>query len=177
MASIEGHIVAESSSTEAGYITAFGFTLGKKPCPPHYMRGIKMIDRYISAASLTAAVLGLMFLSNPAAAQETQPAQGQPDGNGAAAAISDQKIEAFAVAYLQVDKIRQEYAAKIKAAPDETAKQELRSEARKQMIQAVQTSPNISVDEYNEILAAAQKDPVLVKKLDDKLQKSAPAKQ
>ncbi|WFU06953.1 DUF4168 domain-containing protein (plasmid) [Rhizobium sp. CB3171] len=137
-----------------------------------------MIDRYISAVSLTAAVMGLMFLSNPApaqqAAQEKPPAQGQQDGNGAAAAISDQKIEAFAVAYLEVDKIRQEYATKIEAASDATVKQDLRSEARKQMIQAVQTSPNISVDEYNAILAAAQKNPVLVKKLEDKLQKSAP---
>ncbi|MGY5810233.1 DUF4168 domain-containing protein [Rhizobium sp. LEGMi198b] len=137
-----------------------------------------MIDRYISAASLTAAVLGLIFLSNPALAQQAaQPAQVQPNGNGVAAAISNEKIEAFTVAHLQVDKIRQEYATKIEAAADETAKQELRSEARKQMIQAVQTSPNISVDEYNAILAAAQKDPVLVKKVQEKLQKPAPAQQ
>ncbi|UWU25683.1 DUF4168 domain-containing protein (plasmid) [Rhizobium sp. CB3060] len=140
-----------------------------------------MIDRYISAASLAAAVLGLMFLSNPAPAQQTpqekQPAQAQPDGNVGAASISDQKIEAFAIAYLQVGNIRQEYAARIEAAPDETSKQELRSEARKQMIQAVQTSANISVDEYNQILSAAQKDPVLVKKLEDKLQKSGPTEQ
>ncbi|WFU13074.1 DUF4168 domain-containing protein (plasmid) [Rhizobium sp. CB3090] len=137
-----------------------------------------MIDRHISAASLTVAVLGLIFLSNPALAQQAaQPAQAQPNGNGVAAAISDEKIEAFTVAYLQVDKIRQEYATKIEAAADETAKQELRSEARKQMIQAVQTSPNISVDEYNAILAAAQKDPVLVKKVQEKLQKPAPAQQ
>jgi hypothetical protein len=149
--------------------------------PPRYERGIKMITRYIPAASLTAAVLSLTFLSNPASAQqatpEKQPTQAQPDSNGTAATVSDQKIEAFAVAYLQVDKVRQEYSAKIGATSDPTAKQQLQTEASKQMVQAVQTSPGMSVDEYNAILAAANKDPALVKKLQDKLQKSAPAQQ
>lgn len=137
-----------------------------------------MITRYIPAA---AAALSLMFLVNPASAQqatqEKPAAQGQPDKNDTAATISDQKIEAFAVAYLQVDKIRQEYSAKIGATSDPTAKQQLQTEASKQMEQAVQTSPGMSVDEYKAILTAAQNDPVLVKKLQDKLQKSAPAQQ
>jgi hypothetical protein len=140
-----------------------------------------MITRYIPAASLTAAVLSLTLLSNPASAQqatqEKQPTQGQPDSNSTASTVSDQKIEAFAVAYLQVDKIRQEYSAKIGATSDPTAKQQLQTEASKQMEQAVETSPGMSVDEYKTILTAAQKDPVLVKKVQDKLQKSAPAQQ
>ncbi|MCJ9720314.1 DUF4168 domain-containing protein [Agrobacterium sp. SHOUNA12C] len=140
-----------------------------------------MINRYIPAASLTAAVLSLTLLSNPASAQqatqEKQPTQAQADNNGTAATVSDQKIEAFAVAYLQVDKIRQEYSAKIGATSDPSAKQQLQTEASKQMEQAVQTSPGMSVDEYKTILTAAQKDPVLVKKVQDKLQKAAPAQQ
>jgi hypothetical protein len=140
-----------------------------------------MITRYIPAASLTAAVLSLTLLSNPASAQqatqEKQPTQGQPDSNSTASTVSDQKIEAFAVAYLQVDKIRQEYSAKIGATSDPSAKQQLQTEASKQMEQAVETSPGMSVDEYKTILTAAQKDPVLVKKVQDKLQKSAPAQQ
>ncbi|MGG6892422.1 MULTISPECIES: DUF4168 domain-containing protein [Rhizobium] len=140
-----------------------------------------MITRYVSAASLTAAALSLMLLSNPASAQQAtqdkQSTQGQPDSSGTAATVSDQKIEAFAVAYLQVDKIRQEYSAKIEAASDATAKQQLQTEASKQMVQAVQTSPGMSVGEYNAILTAAKKDPALVKKVQDKLQKSAPAQQ
>lgn len=140
-----------------------------------------MITRHIPTASLTIAALSLMFLSNPASAQQAtqgkQPTQGQPDSTGAATAVSDQKIEAFAVAYLHVDKIRQEYSAKIGATSDATAKQQLQTEASKQMVQAVQTSPGMSVEEYNAILTAAQKDPTLVKKVQDKLQKSAPAQQ
>ncbi len=138
--------------------------------------------RHIPAVSLTAAALSLMVLSNQAfaqqATQEQQPAQTQqPDSNAAAPTVNDQKIEAFAVAYLQVDKIRQEYSAKIGATQDPTAKQQLQTEASKQMVQAVQTSPGMSVDEYNAILTAAKKDPALVKKVQDKIQKAAPAQQ
>lgn len=140
-----------------------------------------MITRYISAASLTAAVLSLLSFSNPASAQQAtqdkQSTQGQPDSSGAATAVSDQQIEAFAVAYLQVDKIRQEYSAKIGATSDATAKQQLQTEASKQMVQAVKTSPGMSVEEYKAILTAAQTDPALGKKVQDKLQKSAPAQQ
>jgi len=140
-----------------------------------------MIIRHIPAVSLTAAVLSLMVLGNQAfaqqATQEKQPAQAQPDSNAAAATVSDQKIEAFAVAYLQVDKIRQEYSAKIGATQDPTAKQQLQTEASKQMVQAVQTSPGMSLDEYNAILTAAKKDPALVKKVQEKIQKAEPAQQ
>jgi len=45
------------------------------------------------------------------------------------------------------------------------------------MAQAVQTSPDMSLDEYNAILTAAKKDPALVKKVQDKIQKTAPAQQ
>jgi hypothetical protein len=143
---------------------------------------MNMITRYIPVASLTAAAaLSLMFLSNPASAQqaapEKQPAQqGQTGSQGAPAAVSDQKVEAFAVAYLQVDKVRQEYSAKIGATQDTAAKQQLQTEASKQMVQAVEASP-ISLDEYNSILTAAQNDPALVKRVQEKLQESAPAQQ
>jgi hypothetical protein len=142
---------------------------------------MKMITRYTPSASLTAAILSLMFFSNPASAQEAtqqqQPIQGQTDKNGAAAAISDQKIEAFAVAYLQVDKVRQEYSAKIGATSDAAAKQQLQAEGSKKMVQAVQDSPGMSVEEYNSILTAAQKDPALVQKVQEKLQKAVPGQQ
>ncbi|TCU27889.1 uncharacterized protein DUF4168 [Rhizobium azibense] len=138
-----------------------------------------MITRYTPVASLTAAALSLMFLTNAASAQQSapaqQPVQGQPESKGAAATVSDQKIEAFAVAYLQVDQLRQEYSAKIGATKDTAAKQQLQTEASKQMVQAVEASPGISLDEYNSILTAAQNDPALVKRVQEKLQESAPA--
>lgn len=141
-----------------------------------------MITRITTVATLTAAVFSLMVFSPASAvemaqAQEKQPMQGQADGNGATAAVSDQKIEAFAVAYLKVDKVRQEYSAKIGATPDDTAKQKLETEAKNQMVEAVKTSPDISVEEYTSILTAAQNDPGLAKKLREKIDNSAPSQQ
>ncbi|WP_370036535.1 DUF4168 domain-containing protein [Sinorhizobium fredii] len=142
-----------------------------------------MITRYTPVASLTAAVLSLMAFSPASAlelaqAQETQPTQQAPAQPGAKSApISEEKIEAFAVAYLQVDKVRQEYSAKIGATQDAAAKEKLQTEASQQMVKAVEASPNISVEEYTTILTTAQNDPALAKKVEEKLQSTAPAQQ
>lgn len=141
-----------------------------------------MITRYTPLATLTAAVFSLMIFSPASAsevaqAQEKQPIQGQADDNGAAAAVSDQKLEAFAVAYLQVDKVRQEYSAKIGATSDEGAKQKLQTEASEQMVKAVEASPDMSVEEYTSILKAAQNDPALAKKVQEKMGNPAPSQQ
>ncbi|MDV4177002.1 DUF4168 domain-containing protein [Rhizobium brockwellii] len=141
-----------------------------------------MITRYTSVATLSAAVFSLLAFSPASAvdmaqaqqqpAQALPPAQGQTPMQGqpgATGAVSDQKIEAFAVAYLQVDKVRQEYSAKIGATKDEAAKQQLQEEAKKQMVDTVQASPDISVEEYSSILTAAQSDPALAKKVLEKI--------
>ncbi|RVI30929.1 DUF4168 domain-containing protein [Sinorhizobium meliloti] len=135
-----------------------------------------MITRYTLVASLTVAASSLMLLS-PASALEiaqAQPTQTQPDASGTSAPISDQKIEAFAVAYLQVDKVRQEYSTKIGATTDEAAKAKLQNEASQEMVKAVETAPNMSVEEYTTILKAAQSDPALAQKVQEKLQTSTP---
>ncbi|MBX4906068.1 MULTISPECIES: DUF4168 domain-containing protein [Rhizobium] len=144
-----------------------------------------MITRYTSLATMTAAVFSLLALSPASAtelaqAQQQPPAQGQAPmqgqgGTGAAAPVSDQKLEAFAVAYVQVDKVRQEYSAKIDATKDQAAKQKLQEEAKKQMVDTVQASNDISVEEYSSILTAAQSDPALAKKVLDKIGTPPPA--
>ncbi|MGN7738241.1 DUF4168 domain-containing protein [Ensifer sp. 22564] len=141
-----------------------------------------MITRYTPIASLTAAALSFMIFSPASAleiaqAQETQPTQGQAEDKGAEAVISEQKIEAFAVAYLQVDKVRQEYSAKIEATPDAAAKKQLETEGSKKMVEAVKASPSISVEEYSAILTEAQSNPAIAKKVQAELQKAAPAQQ
>lgn len=152
-----------------------------------------MITRYTSVATLSAAVFSLLAFSPASAvdiaqaqqqpaqaqpqAQGQAPMQGQSGGNGAVAPVSDQKIEAFAVAYLQVDKVRQEYSAKIGATMDEATKQKLQDEAKKEMVDTVQASNDISVEEYSSILTAAQSDPVLAKKVLEKIGTPPPAQQ
>ncbi|TLX14645.1 MULTISPECIES: DUF4168 domain-containing protein [Rhizobium] len=144
-----------------------------------------MITRYTSLATMTAAIFSFIALSPASAtelaqAQQQPPAQGQAPmqgqgASGAAAPVSDQKLEAFAVAYVQVDKVRQEYSAKIEATKDQAAKQKLQDEAKKQMVQTVQDSNDISVEEYSSILTAAQSDPTLAKKVLDKIGTPPPA--
>jgi hypothetical protein len=153
---------------------------------------MNMITRYTSVATLSAAVFSLLAFSPASAvdmaqaqqptqaqppAQAQQPMQGQSGGSDASAPVSDQKIEAFAVAYLQVDKVRKEYSAKIGATKDEAAKQQLQEEAKKQMVDTVQASPDISVEEYSSILTAAQSDPALAKKVLEKIGTPPPAQQ
>ncbi|NLS07771.1 DUF4168 domain-containing protein [Rhizobium sp. P32RR-XVIII] len=73
--------------------------------------------------------------------------------------------------------IRQEYSAKIGATSDEAAKQKLQTEASQQMVQAVEASPDMSVKEYTSILTAAQNDPALAKKIQEKMGNPAPSQQ
>ncbi|NEJ72148.1 DUF4168 domain-containing protein [Rhizobium phaseoli] len=153
-----------------------------------------MITRYTSLAMMTAAVFGLLAFSPASAAEMAQaqqqpsaqaqppaqgqaPMQGQTGGNGTPAAVSDQKLEAFAVAYLQVDKVRQEYSEKVGAAKDEAGKQKLQAEAKKQMVDTVEASKDISVEEYSSILTAAQSDPALAKKVLEKIGTPPPGQQ
>ncbi|MDK4729426.1 DUF4168 domain-containing protein [Rhizobium phaseoli] len=144
-----------------------------------------MITRYTPVATMTAAVFSLLAFSPASAVEMAQagqqpaaqgqaPMQGQ-GGTAAPAAVSDQKLEAFAVAYLQVDKVRQEYSAKIDATKDQAAKQKLQEEAKKQMVDTVKASNAISVEEYSSILTAAQSDPALAKKVLDKIGTPPPA--
>lgn len=42
------------------------------------------------------------------------------------------------------------------------------------MVKAVETAPNMSVEEYTTILKAAQSDPALAQKVQEKLQTSTP---
>ena len=137
-----------------------------------------MTIRHMPVAALGAAALSLIVINAPAFAQTaaepqaSQPAQGQP-AQGQAPAISDQKLEAFAVAYLQVDKVRKDFAAKIGAEEDKVAKQKLQNEANKQMISAVETSPDMSLNEYKTIITATQSDPEVARKVQEKLKTTA----
>ncbi len=135
-----------------------------------------MTIRHMPVAALTAAALSLIVINSPAFAQgAAEPQATQPMQGTAPAAISDQKIEAFAVAYLQVDKVRQDYAAKIGAEKDAVSKQKLQNEANQQMINAVEKSPGMSLDEYKTIITAAQANPDVAKKVQEKLKTAAPA--
>lgn len=82
-----------------------------------------------------------------------------------AESYSDAQLDSFAVAAIEVSKVRNEYIPRIQSAESEADKQALAQEATDRMIAAVDSAPGISVDEYNAIAQAAGEDPELAERL------------
>ena len=96
---------------------------------------------------LTAAAALALATALPATAQD--------------AAYTDEQIEAFAQAAVDVADIRDAYAADLAAVESEEEQQALVDEGNEAMIAAIEDAPNITVDEYLEIGEAAAEDPEL----------------
>ena len=77
------------------------------------------------------------------------------------AEYSDEQIEAFAEAALDVAEIRDAYAADLAAVESEEEQQALVDEGNEAMIGAIEESPNIPLDDYLEIGEAAAENPEL----------------
>lgn len=129
------------------------------------------------APGLAALALGLAAALGTANAQDaaTEPApapQVEMPAN-AAPELSDQKLKSFAVAFLEVNKINQTYQPQIQAAGSPEDEQRIRQQAGADMIQAVDSSQGISVEEYNMIIQAAQVDPELAQRINGHITEAA----
>lgn len=116
-----------------------------------------------AAAGLSVSTAGVTF------AQETTPVAPQAQQQGPAE-YSEETLRSFAVAFLQTEKISQEYRPqlqKAQQAQDQARMQELQSEASQKMVDAVEETDGISVQEYTSIMQAAQTDPDLAQKVSD----------
>jgi|SRR6516225_2588581 hypothetical protein len=130
---------------------------------------------------LAAAALGLAgLLLAPAANAQTNQTQTRPpvqslqaqppQAQSPSPTISDQKLNAAAVAIGQVTSIKQSYERKIAEAPP-TDKQRISDEANGALKKAV-TDQGLSVDEYNSILQTAENDPTVRQKLNQRIRPS-----
>lgn len=102
-------------------------------------------------------VAALLMAASPVAAQTAgsgagEGTQGMPQQTQQ---FSEQKLESFAEAVIDVNKVSEDFAARLNQGGDEDA---LRQEAQVQMVQAIQDT-GLSVQEYNTISAAAQHNP------------------
>jgi hypothetical protein len=95
--------------------------------------------------------------------QAQSPHPQAPQAQSPSPTISDEKINAAAVAIGQVTSIQQDYERKISQAPS-SDKQRLTTEANNALQKAV-TDQGLSVDEYNSIVRTAQNDPAVRQKL------------
>lgn len=109
------------------------------------------------------AAAGVVLAGGVAAHAQTAPAGESPvlEQPGEAAAFTEEKLEAFVVAALEVSEVQERYVASIGQADSEEQQQELASQANIEMTQAIEQSPGITLDEYIEIGEAAQVDPAL----------------
>jgi hypothetical protein len=78
--------------------------------------------------------------------------------------FSDAQLKAFAVASTTILEVRQKYWPQVQAAGSEDEMRKIASIAQKEMMQALSTS-GLTVEQYNEVVAAAQKDPSLVERI------------
>ena len=79
----------------------------------------------------------------------------------------DATIEAFAAAQASVEEVRAEYAAQYQAAQTEEQRQEINQTAMVEMTDAVRDAPDITVEEYNAIIDAANRDPALAERVNE----------
>ena len=116
-------------------------------------------------AIVTAAVVAAGLAWPPVAGAQTAQ---QPAQQGQTANFDQQQLKTYAVAALEVQQIRQSYAAKLQgASPQE--QQSLQQEAMGKMSEAVQ-SKGLDVSTYNEITQAAQNDPGLANEIQGYIQ-------
>lgn len=89
---------------------------------------------------------------SPASEAQTPPASEAPAKNSAAsAAISDQKIEQFADAYVAVQTIQEKAASDLQTAKEPAQADQVKAKAESDMIAAVEKS-GLKVDEFNQIV-------------------------
>ncbi len=102
----------------------------------------------------------------------TAMAQDQIDG--VAVASEDGKIDAFIIAALAVSEVRDAYIAQLQAAESEEQQMQIVEEADAAILQAVEDTPDITVDEYIAIGEAATTDPDLAAEIDARFAEQNP---
>jgi hypothetical protein len=122
-----------------------------------------IVNRSKTLAAVAALCAGIAFAPNVLAQGSEQPATPAPAIE--APAVPDEKLNSFAVAFLEVEKIKQEYTQRLQQAGSEAEQQQIQNEAGQKMLQAVEATEGITVDEYNQIIQSAQADPDLAQRL------------
>lgn len=131
-----------------------------------------MTNRLLAAAT----ALSLFMAAGPALAQEMnatpEAMEPAPMAPAPMTDVSDELLETFIVAFIQVNEIGMGYEAQIEAAASDEDRMAVQFEAQEAMTQAVENLDGITVDEYNSILMAAQTDPEMAARLQSEIDAS-----
>lgn len=107
-----------------------------------------------------------------AVAADDVPSNPTPLVLAQATAFDDEKIEAVAAALVQVEEIRASYLEPFQAAQTEEQRQQINQEATQEMTEAIEEASNISIEEYDEVIQAAQQDPELADRINQAVENS-----
>jgi hypothetical protein len=127
-------------------------------------------------SGLSALAIGAGATFGVAQAQEAAPAPAAPQMEAPTAQapeVDETKLKSFAVAFLEVTKVTQAYQPQIEAAGNTEDQQRLQQEAGEKMVEAVSEKSDISIDEYNMIIQAAQTDPELAQRINGHITEAA----
>lgn len=118
------------------------------------------------AATMTALSLALAApLALPAMAQTAPTAPAAPTMS-----VDDTQLEAFIAALRSVDELEREYSETLQQAESDEQREAIVAEANDAMAEAIENTPNMTLDEYIAILQAAQNDPELSARIMDRLE-------
>lgn len=84
--------------------------------------------------------------------------------------FSDDQLQSFALAAIEIQEIRATYVTQIQEADSEEQRQQLSEEATEAMVQAVDETPGITVEDYNAIIEASADDPELSERINEYMQ-------
>lgn len=133
-------------------------------------------------AIATAVAFGFAIpVSGVALAQESAPAAPAPGAETQPAApaaqnFTEDTLKSFAVAFVETEKVSQEYRprmAEAQESQDQEQIQEIQREASQKMVDAVESTDGISVQEYTSVMQAAQTDPDLAQKVSGFIQEAS----
>lgn len=116
---------------------------------------------------LFAVAVALTF-SVATVAQEQQSQQGR-QMQQQAIDVSDQQLEQFADAQIEIASIQQDFSGRLQEVEDPEKAQELQRKANEEMTTAVEDA-GLDVESFNQIAMAIQNDPELQQKLTEMLQ-------
>ena len=117
------------------------------------------------ALALAAMAVGLIAVQ-PAASQDAVPQQ-----QTAPADYSENQLESFAAAAQRVQELNGKWVPQIAEAQNESESEQMRQQALQEMEQAVRDE-GLTVQEYNGIYDAAQRDPEVMQKIESHRQET-----
>ena len=120
------------------------------------------MHRITSASALPAAVAAALLLTAPAALGDD--ALGPQIVQAQQADVSDQQLQSFAAAAIEVQEINNEWQQRVNETQDPQQAQQMRRQASQEMAEAIRDE-GLTIEEYNTIGRLARQDAQLQNKL------------